>query len=1037
MSKSRKKKRFRPMRLEQLERREVRAGDVDAEMTGTSHIDENAPSKLIESHATLVDGTLSILGGNDADRISLSREFDQAVVSLTADGVVDQEKRFPLSKLLNVEIDARKGDDIIEIADTVFANMLTVDAGEGDDAVISVVAEHGFNVVNAEAVAAGNFGVVHQKMREQGVDLGEPIGKPIHHRSKSFEMIASFENGDIALDGNTGSVYVATDRSEWSVDLTTWTPSLFKLGEEDYFRTDFFNHQSTYTQRPTLLVITKGLDGGGEDGYSWNDENKPEDQGLLPESAARWTTELASSYARQLNLAGSMVHVMFVDWASLAPIGNSSERVAEKIENFLKQSDLRWDISLIGHSRGAILNTEVASYLSGSIAKKVQLVMLDPTAGVSLNDQYPARVPDSVDNAVHYDDGMKLFPGGATREGFKIEGAQYHRVDAPAAGRVFSSSSHSTLAEFYSKAPDPREGGKGNPELTFHRESDWLLGKKAGENFNEYGYENQASWEVARTSAPANDWLSIFDVGFEENINGDAVGYFSMLGVGGGSFSVGKSGVTVNFGISLMGNQGASITKKGFSMTVSGPGYSFADHVGQIIVSHDETSVDLDIGPLRVSMFGKDAGVYWGGERVSMHGFVSPNNSNVSYERIARFFKQSFAASDVDIVQQMEQLGAMPAETAAALRDGLGHSHSQIAQALRDGLGAGHRIVADALYNGTTKNLRVIASTLKSSGYGIGQVADALTDQLNASPRQTADALYHGFTKNLRKVARAMRQEGASVGQITDALDDKLKVSPRATADALYHGVTKNLVKIARAMKKEGASLRQIADAFDDKLKVSYRATGHALYHGVTKNLVRIADVLHNESATLAEIADVFDDKLKVGPRNTAHALYKGVTKNLVKIAKALDAEGKSLKQIADALDDKLKVSYRSTAYALYHGVTKNLTRIADVMDKEGASLKEIADAFDDRLHVSYKRIAYALKKGVTGNARKIAKVLRQEGASAKQVASSLKHAGVSSKKIDDALKHGAKFSGKAIGNALRSSGISIGGARRSIRKLF
>ncbi|KAJ3054102.1 hypothetical protein HK102_011576, partial [Quaeritorhiza haematococci] len=456
---------------------------------------------------------------------------------------------------------------------------------------------------------------------QMGLKLGPAVTSETPHRKASLGVVQQFLYGDIRLSGTSGEVYVAFEEAVRTVTISAGVVTIGSRSSQDYYESSFMNYRAVYDKRPTLVVIVHGLDGGvssnGSRGYSW-------DGGSLKDtSSSDWTTLLGSNMARELNAAGSMAHVMLIDWASQSPNTNATRQVADHVRRFLYGRTDVWDVSLIGHSRGGVFGSEVADLLRGNEVDQLQLIMLDPTAAVSMNDQYPTRKPNAVDQAVAYDDGLILYPLGGTREGQAISGAEYRRVTVPGVGRFQSTPSHMRLPSYYSDFNDPRDGGPGNPALTFHRDLDSLLAKKTRRPGQTFQYDARAGWELVIASPPADGTNYVFDVGFDPNRNGDATGYISVLGIGAASFTIGKSGLNVGAGMTVYGNAAASFSDQGLVVGINGPGYSPVNLSGQVIIGPRETRLDVDLGPLRVSLFGKDAGLYYGSNKVSFDAFAS------------------------------------------------------------------------------------------------------------------------------------------------------------------------------------------------------------------------------------------------------------------------------------------------------------------------------------------------------------------------------------------------------------------------------
>jgi hypothetical protein len=159
--------------------------------------------------------------------------------------------------------------------------------------------------------------------------------------------------------------------------------------------------------RPTLLIVTHGY------------------QPTRVTGLAMWRGYAEAVYSR-LQHAGSPTVTWMVDWNSWLSGERPSSQLAAMIRVFLNSQSEPWDLVLLGHSRGAILENETLNQL-GSVANLgyVEEILLDPTASPLMHDSYPDAINPNF-HAKIYDDGYQLLP--STIDGRPVSGASYMRV---------------------------------------------------------------------------------------------------------------------------------------------------------------------------------------------------------------------------------------------------------------------------------------------------------------------------------------------------------------------------------------------------------------------------------------------------------------------------------------------------------------------------------------------------------------------------------------------------------------------------------
>ena len=532
--------------LESLERRELMAGSLSA---------------------TFTSGILNINGTDQADKIvvrenNISSLSGKVLVKLQDNVIQIQGLNIkdikgnniePLTKdVKSINISGNAGDDLIWVKGN-FNFPITTDGGMGSDTVIS----NSSNLNNKESplgdknakdyLVSGSIATVYANFN---FDFGRAISGASVHRSGG--TVQHFENFDIWVNGQNVQIYDNTPlNNSNNVNVHAIQNTLYeyvpnqngtydeKVTHISYDETKFFNSQNMYEKSPTLVVITHGADlmSGHDNGRGLQD----------------WQKSLGGNTARELNIAGSQVHVMLIDWAGNATnksndellIGNGkvsgSKDVANHINEFLSKyraNGVQMDVMLIGHSRGAIFNFEAAKLLDNAKIGTLQMIMLDPTAAVFLDDTYPTLALKNVDQTVVYDDGEFFagyekagFAGGLTVDGRQISGAEYRLVNV---GTGFTS--HMNTVTYYATG--------NHSQINFKNDISWLVNRKTS-TIDMYS-ENTSGTEV-HSAEGSTLGQSLFNVSFD----GRNIGVTTNLGIPGtpvtigGNVSVGLDGVAV------------------------------------------------------------------------------------------------------------------------------------------------------------------------------------------------------------------------------------------------------------------------------------------------------------------------------------------------------------------------------------------------------------------------------------------------------------------------------------------------------------
>jgi hypothetical protein len=295
-----------------------------------------------------------------------------------------------------------------------------------------------------------------------------------------------------------------------------------------------------------------------------------------------------------------------------------------------------------------------------------------------------------------------------------------------------SSSGSATCGSAWYGEPAERRGlGRTSSikDLTYQRDLGWLLAHNPVNAARPYADEGRAGREFVITNPPAKA-NNFIDIGFDPNRNGDAVGYISVLGVGGGAFIIGKSGLTVAAGVTLAGSGMVPVNDKGLAVGFTGPGYGPLQVNARFVAGPNGTTLDADVGLMRVSLFGTGAGVYLGGQRVSFGSLANVSAVN---------------------------LQSTPADVARLLQGGFGAGVGDIARVLNTNLRVGMSDVAVTL-RGLTKDLSEIAKALKPLGADMGKMAAVLGADLSI--------LDKGVRQTWTKAGQYISQTLNSAGQV-------------------------------------------------------------------------------------------------------------------------------------------------------------------------------------------------------------------------------------------------------------------------------
>jgi len=344
---------------------------------------------------------------------------------------------------------------------------------------------------------------------------------------------------------------------------------------------------------PTLIVLTHGaISNVGNISNQASDS----DRGIQG-----WQTQMATTLTNTLEAAGSQTYTMMVDWAALGAIhpggaSDPSEYVAEAIKAFLDAQDQKWDVLLVGHSRGAIFNDEVIQEVQGNNAAHVgyvESILLDPTAAPTDGDVYPTQVPSNVNKEIVYQDGFNLF-GPETRADIPIPGATNidvsHTISNDVANNVTNTVWDTVNPIYY------YEDGVGSHSAL----PDWYLDDSGQSSGGTEGYfaddvQNFIAQKSQTTIAPSSLYTSMNDIisviapgktGQQADFgasfrDGTANGFITIPGLGGAQLTFGPNGLQASAAVVVplpwvpVGlGAGLSVTNQGVAanFTASGPG---------------------------------------------------------------------------------------------------------------------------------------------------------------------------------------------------------------------------------------------------------------------------------------------------------------------------------------------------------------------------------------------------------------------------------------------------------------------------------
>jgi pimeloyl-ACP methyl ester carboxylesterase len=172
----------------------------------------------------------------------------------------------------------------------------------------------------------------------------------------------------IVLEHDSGSVFSFTDEGMSSATLNKSVAFTTPSGVPP-----------TFSKRPTLFITIPGFNG-----FQGGNFNKGEDTQPWQHNVDSVINATVTQYQYK-HLA--------VDWQSTRSNRTQVRDVASLVKNYLKNKTYKWDVVVIGHSRGGVFAHELSKKLVNmSKVNSVHSTLLDPTASTAAHgDHYPRR----------------------------------------------------------------------------------------------------------------------------------------------------------------------------------------------------------------------------------------------------------------------------------------------------------------------------------------------------------------------------------------------------------------------------------------------------------------------------------------------------------------------------------------------------------------------------------------------------------------------------------------------------------------------
>ncbi|MCA9217959.1 MAG: hypothetical protein KDB27_33040 [Planctomycetales bacterium] len=287
----------------------------------------------------------------------------------------------------------------------------------------------------------------------------------------------------------------------------------------------------------------------------------------------------------RLEQGGSQTYATRLDWHANLPSKLARENGLKEIKSFLGNRDQKWDVVLVGHSRGGVLAANIANGLKGAKnLAKTHLIMLDPTAAIPFGDAPILKIGGHVGHAVSYDDGQDFLMGipflfgqhvDVTMDGAVIKGAKTIPVETR------GSKSHGAVAQTW--YPDSQRLIDDVDSILAAKSAAKWLGRidvwnGMDEPDDEYQFDKK--WMAPR---PSN--ASLLADGYLRYENGQLDVGYNYLGSG-ASVSIGAEGIGGSVTTAGVGGAAVHVDETGISGAVNVFGFG---------VSGDTSTGKLDV----------------------------------------------------------------------------------------------------------------------------------------------------------------------------------------------------------------------------------------------------------------------------------------------------------------------------------------------------------------------------------------------------------------------------------------------------------
>lgn len=183
------------------------------------------------------------------------------------------------------------------------------------------------------------------------------------------------------------------------------------------------NVVQTFDMRPTLIISIRGFSPLTGDKVEFLDldgfNNKGEGIGQwqvdLNKDTQSTSVTLDTIIDQQYSSANNhpeLLHQykhMVVDWQTTRSINMQVDDLNRHVDRFLRDRPVKWDVAIVGHSRGGIFAHMLAQKLSRtSHIAHLHILLLDPTAAtIPWGDRYPSAIYStgkmSIDGTLYYD----------------------------------------------------------------------------------------------------------------------------------------------------------------------------------------------------------------------------------------------------------------------------------------------------------------------------------------------------------------------------------------------------------------------------------------------------------------------------------------------------------------------------------------------------------------------------------------------------------------------------------------------------------